>query len=362
MLNSLIILLSIIAAIFGVWFDFSKKENKKWGVILSIIIIASGIVTFIESNRKAVEEQDKDKIELERYKSLISNLNDQLIQINNLDTSITTRLAGQIYTLSKLDIQLQKNNEKNSLIASELNNASKNLSDHLVNFKEFENKINNEVFEVWVKINSNKNYRSEDFHSSFLNQYLDNIQDSIYYKSFTRNLYQNRLDNDSKLLSYIRNYDFKEIDWTYQPGHRQGILNLKDFDKASIKYWKNRYNKVGIMEEISITLIKSFPVEHFITNLDKTYLTFEDFISTSIMIIPENSEYFSTINNVSIYLIGQEKMKILEYMKDYNDNYIQRINVLQDWSQPNVLEMNISKEFYSRVQFTKKANILALIE
>ena len=60
--------------------------------------------------------------------------------------------------------------------------------------------------------------------------------------------------------------------------------------------------------------------------------------------------------------MGQEKTKGFNFMKDYSDDVTQNINVVKGWSKPNVLEMKMPKEYCSKIQSTKKGNILTLIE
>ncbi|MCB9250891.1 MAG: toll/interleukin-1 receptor domain-containing protein [Flavobacteriales bacterium] len=344
--------------------------------ILAIVlfVITAGALYLLITQSSLLNNQAKAQKELEELLQKTSN---------NVDASTenTDRLFQE--TRDSINTQFRKSNlsqMRQEELTDKINNSSSQTVENLdrainsltrlgnsqkqvlENFKEFETKISNEVFEVWVKINGTVNFSTENISFSFSNQFLNSIQDSTYYESFTRNPYQYKLESDSKILTYIRNYDFREINWLYKPGYSQGILNHKDFDKASIKYQNKRYKKTGALEFISVTLIKSFPIEHFISNLEKNYLTFENFANTSIILIPEKGEYFSSIYSISLYLIGKDKMKVFEFRKDYSDGYIENIQVLNGWREPNVLKMNVPEEFYSRIQFTRKANILSLIE
>jgi hypothetical protein len=321
-----------------------SDQAKAQKVLEELLQKTSNNLDSSTENTDRLFQETRDSINTQFHRSNLSQirLEELTDKINNSSSQTIENLDGAIISLTELD------------------SSQKQVLD---NFKVFENKINNEVFEVWVKLNGTVNFHTEKNSLSFSDQFLNNIQDSTYYASFTRNPYQYKLESDSKILTYIRNYDFKEINWLYKPGHSQGIVNYKDFDKASIKYQKKRYNDPsGAIEIISVTLIKSFPIEHFITNLEKNYLTFEDFANTSITLIPEKGEYFSTISSISLYLIGQDKMKVIEFMKDYSNDYVENIYVLNGGSVPNVIKINVPEEFYSRVQFTRKANILSLIE
>jgi hypothetical protein len=92
----------MVAGSIGIWFDFSKNENKKWGVFLIMLVIGGGLFSLSIPEDKTVASlpqdyqlsQKKDSLTIVKSKTIIA-------QYEQLLASFVTKV-GQVDSLDKM--------------------------------------------------------------------------------------------------------------------------------------------------------------------------------------------------------------------------------------------------------------------